>query len=109
MLVMLGVCEKIQWNNLYFKPDVVIVNLKSFYFMANKRMQRLKAIVSSRGKRHDERFLCYCCKVVHDRGWTYEYDGENYTFCTQCKEKLKVGHMLKGFKYDGDFESSRSH
>lgn len=41
--------------------------------MANKRWQRLKAIVRSRGKRHDERFVCHCCKVVHDRGWTYTY------------------------------------
>ena len=75
--------------------------------MANKRWQRLKAIVRSRGKRHDERFVCHCCKVVHDRGWTYTYEGVEYYFCTQCKEKLKVGHMLKALKYDGDYGSSR--
>ena len=63
--------------------------------MANKRWQRLKAIVRSRGKRHDERFVCHCCKVVHDRGWTYTYEGVEYYFCPQCKEKLKVGHMPK--------------
>lgn len=76
--------------------------------MGNKRKQRLRAIVRSRGKRLDSRFVCYNCKVVYDKGWTYEYEGEHYNFCPICKEQFKPGRINRTMIIDGNYESSKN-
>jgi len=77
--------------------------------MANKRYQRLKAIMrDNRGKRHEGRFSCYCCHVTYDKGWLYRYEGQDFLFCPMCKEKLKSAKMLHNFVSTSSFESSHS-
>ena len=46
-----------------------------------------------RGKRIEYRNKCFACKVIHDRGWLYVYEEEEYCFCDYCKSLYKPGKM----------------
>ena len=76
--------------------------------MSNKRIQKYRAIMHSRGKRIENRYVCFACKVIHDKGWKYTFEDEDYCFCDYCKSLYKPGKMKKSvYSMSVPFESCR--
>ncbi len=75
----------------------------------NKFNQKMKFIVrNNKAKRTDERFKCYCCGIIFDKGWKYETEDSVYCFCYTCKNKYALGKMKhSGMIIDGDYERNK--
>lgn len=71
--------------------------------------QKMKAIIRNyKAKRAEERFKCYCCKVIHDSGWAYETEDGTICFCHGCKNKYALGKMNHSrMVLDGNFEQNK--